>query len=80
MADYIHRAGRIGRIGSAANCSVTNFVSSQREISLVQKIEHAARTMNILPNVNANITNIIQTRIMSEIKTTESELVQNSDS
>lgn len=74
MADYIHRTGRIGRIGSFANCSVTNFVSSQREIGLVQKIEHAARTMSVLPNVNANITNIIQSRIVKEISKADGEL------
>lgn len=74
MADYIHRIGRIGRIGSTANCSVTNFISSYREIGLVQKIEHAARTMAVLPNVNANVRNIIQTRIMAEIKAAEGSL------
>lgn len=68
VADYIHRIGRTGRLGSNSDlCKVTNFVSSLREISLVQNIEHAARTVDILPNVNANITNIIKTKIMKEI-------------
>lgn len=65
ISDYIHRIGRTGRLGSG--CGVTNFVSSGREIDLVQRIEHAARTRAILPNVNANITNIIKTRIMREM-------------
>lgn len=46
---------------------MTNFVSSVREIDLVQRIEHTARTRGVLPNVNANITNIIKTKIMREM-------------
>lgn len=38
-ADYIHRVGRVGRLGSPASCQVTNFVTSPREIELVQQIE-----------------------------------------
>ncbi|XP_037296916.1 probable ATP-dependent RNA helicase DDX28 [Manduca sexta] len=38
-ADYIHRCGRTGRIGSPEDCSVTNFVAWPREIQMVQKIE-----------------------------------------
>lgn len=67
MADYIHRVGRTGRLGSHSQCSATNFVSSQREIELVQRIEHTARTLDVLPNVNANITNIIKNRILQDI-------------
>lgn len=67
VADYIHRIGRTGRLGSSDRCMVTNFISGLREISLVQKIEHTARTVDVLPNVNANITNIIKTKIMKEI-------------
>lgn len=61
-ADYIHRCGRVGRLGSPDDCKIINFVSSGREIDLVQKIEHSARTNLILPDVNANITNIIRKR------------------
>lgn len=71
VSDYIHRCGRIGRVGSELRGLCTNFVSSQREINLVQKIEHAARTGSVLPNVNANITNIIQGRILKEMKKLE---------
>ncbi|GBP83130.1 Probable ATP-dependent RNA helicase DDX28 [Eumeta japonica] len=42
-ADYIHRCGRTGRLGSPAGCSVTNFVAWPREINQVQKIEILAR-------------------------------------
>lgn len=68
VSDYIHRCGRIGRAGvNNKKCYVTNFISSLREIELVQKIEHSARTGNLLPNVNANITNIIKQRIIKNI-------------
>lgn len=38
-ADYIHRIGRTGRLGSPELCKVTNFVSGPEEIRLVQQIE-----------------------------------------
>lgn len=59
VADYIHRCGRIGRVGSADNCLVTNFITGLDEVNLVRRIEHTARTKGILPNVNADITGII---------------------
>lgn len=68
VSDYIHRCGRIGRLGSNANCYITNFISSLRELDLVRKIEMSARTNNELENVNANIRNIITTRIENEIR------------
>lgn len=67
IADYIHRCGRVGRLGGSLNCQVTNYISSDREIEIVRKIEHAVRTQSLLPNVNANITNIINTRIQKQI-------------
>lgn len=39
MADYIHRCGRTGRCGSSHDCLVTNFISGNREVELVNKIE-----------------------------------------
>lgn len=68
IADYIHRCGRVGRVGNRNQCSVTNFISSRREVDLVQRIEHAIRTGGILPNVNANITAIIHQRILRDLK------------
>jgi len=47
---------------------VTNMISSRREIDVVQRIEHAARTGGLLPDVNANIRNIINKRIVAEMK------------
>lgn len=68
ISDYIHRCGRIGRVGNREKCYVTNLISSRREVEVVQRIEHAARTGGLLPNVNANIRNIINQRIMNEMK------------
>uniref|UniRef100_A0A182TYQ9 Uncharacterized protein n=1 Tax=Anopheles melas TaxID=34690 RepID=A0A182TYQ9_9DIPT len=62
-ADYIHRVGRIGRIGSRNDCLATNLISSQAEIGAVQRLEHAARTTNVLRNVDANVKGIIRRRM-----------------
>ncbi|KAM3963665.1 putative ATP-dependent RNA helicase Dbp21E2 [Aphomia sociella] len=62
-ADYIHRCGRTGRIGSPENCNVTNFVAWPREIQMVQKIETSVRKHSELPSVNANIKRLIEDRI-----------------
>lgn len=74
MADYIHRIGRTGRLGSHERCWITNFVSSAREIDLVKRIEHTARTLGVLPNVNGNITNIIKQRIMRDLNVEANDL------
>ncbi|CAH0581603.1 unnamed protein product [Chrysodeixis includens] len=63
-ADYIHRCGRTGRIGSPPDCSVTNFIAWPREIELVQKIELSIRKHSTLPRVNANIRRLIEERIV----------------
>ncbi|XP_017075919.2 probable ATP-dependent RNA helicase DDX28 [Drosophila eugracilis] len=68
VSDYIHRCGRIGRVGNIDKSLVTNLISSRREIDVVQRIEHAARTGGLLPDVNANIRNIINKRIMADMK------------
>lgn len=68
VSDYIHRCGRIGRLGSDSHCKITNFVSSLRELDLVRQIEMSARTNHLLENVDANIRGIIVKRIEKEIK------------
>ncbi|XP_063702086.1 probable ATP-dependent RNA helicase DDX28 [Culicoides brevitarsis] len=68
ISDYIHRCGRVGRVGSAENCYITNFVSNAATINLVNRIEHAARTGQELENVNANIKGQIQERIKRQIE------------
>lgn len=38
-ADYLHRIGRIGRLGSPEICKATNFIVTDQEVALVQQIE-----------------------------------------
>lgn len=71
VSDYIHRCGRIGRLGSNVNCFITNFVSSLRELDLVREIEMSARTNHMLENVDANIRGIITSKIEKEIQKLE---------
>lgn len=78
ISDYIHRSGRIGRVGNMDKCLVTNLISSRREIDVVQRIEHAARCGGLLSDVNANIKNIINKKIMKDMKAAGVELPQHS--
>lgn len=55
MSDYIHRAGRVGRVGAKFVGHVTSFVIHPWDVDLVWKIEIAARQQTELHNVNANI-------------------------
>ena len=43
ISDYIHRAGRVGRIGARQPGRVSSFVIRPSEISLAQKIEVGRR-------------------------------------
>ena len=63
ISDYIHRCGRLGRVGTRmASGLVTTLVCHPFEVELVQKIEFAARKLaENLPNVNGNIKRLIQT-------------------
>nr|CAD7265710.1 unnamed protein product [Timema shepardi] len=49
MADYIHRCGRTGRVGSSKDGHVTNFVAGDLEVNLVQEIESSARPRHDIP-------------------------------
>jgi superfamily II DNA/RNA helicase len=63
LADYIHRCGRTGRVGSKKNGKVTNFVSNGYEIKMVQVIETSVRKQLEIENVNANIKRLIDVRL-----------------
>ena len=67
ISDYVHRCGRVGRVGSNSGL-VTTFVCHPTEADLVQKIEYAARKTGAdeLPNVNANIKRLINSQIMKK--------------
>ncbi|EFA01460.2 ATP-dependent RNA helicase vasa, isoform A-like Protein [Tribolium castaneum] len=67
-ADYLHRIGRIGRLGSSKMCKATNFISGPEEVRLVQQIELAIRKNQPLQNVDGNITNIVQKKIQKGMR------------
>ncbi|KAI4463300.1 rna helicase [Holotrichia oblita] len=67
-SDYIHRIGRVGRLGSVMDCKITNFITGTRDIKLVQQIESAIRTNTEIPNVDGNIKAIIQKRILKSLR------------
>lgn len=78
ISDYIHRCGRIGRLGGINNkCMVTNFISSLSELDLVRKIELSARTNFLLENVDANINKILRERIEKENETHDAKYIRN---
>uniref|UniRef100_UPI00398F3620 probable ATP-dependent RNA helicase DDX28 n=1 Tax=Pristiophorus japonicus TaxID=55135 RepID=UPI00398F3620 len=55
LCDYIHRAGRVGRVGSKVLGAVVSFVTHPWDVELVQKIETAARQKAILPGMESEI-------------------------
>ncbi|CAD5122508.1 DgyrCDS10932 [Dimorphilus gyrociliatus] len=70
LSDYIHRAGRVGRIQSQGTGFVLNYISNIWEVDLVWKIELAARKVGILDNVDANIR-----KQLNKINTKESSFI-----
>ena len=56
ISDYIHRAGRVGRVGSSPTSHVTSYIAYGYECEVLWKIEEAARKTMAFHNVNANIT------------------------
>ncbi|KMR04965.1 putative atp-dependent rna helicase ddx28-like protein [Lasius niger] len=73
-ADYIHRCGRTGRVGSVKDCRVTNFISTQTEINVVQKIERAIRKMKPIP-----IFEIRETKEDDNLELLESQNIDEND-
>lgn len=41
LQDYIHRAGRVGRVGSKVPGAILSFVTHPWDVNLVQKVELA---------------------------------------
>ena len=54
VADYLHRVGRVGRLGSVPGGLVTSYVTRAFEAPLVQNIERSVRLDIELENVDAN--------------------------
>ncbi|XP_074696068.1 putative ATP-dependent RNA helicase DDX28 [Strix aluco] len=55
LQDYLHRAGRVGRVGSKAPGAVVSFVTHRWDVDLVRKIETAARKRTGLPGLDSSI-------------------------
>ncbi|XP_026712762.1 probable ATP-dependent RNA helicase DDX28, partial [Athene cunicularia] len=55
LQDYLHRVGRVGRVGSKAPGAVVSFVTHRWDVDLVRKIETAARKRTGLPGLDASI-------------------------
>ncbi|XP_038073292.1 probable ATP-dependent RNA helicase DDX28 [Patiria miniata] len=66
MSDYIHRVGRVGRVGGSSGDHVTSFVVHKWDVDLVRKIERAVRVRDALPKVNANIKNKLVQRLVEQ--------------
>ncbi|XP_066438779.1 probable ATP-dependent RNA helicase DDX28 [Eleutherodactylus coqui] len=62
VQDYLHRAGRVGRVGSESNGSVVSFVTHNWDVELVQKIETAARKRSALLATQSSIQNPVNSR------------------
>jgi len=61
-ADYIHRVGRVGRVGGIQNGHVTSFVDSPSGAMVLQNLETAVRKNIEIRAVNNNIIKIIEHR------------------
>ncbi|XP_073406892.1 probable ATP-dependent RNA helicase DDX28 [Dendrobates tinctorius] len=67
LEDYLHRVGRVGRIGSESKGVVLSFVTHKWDVELVQKIETAARKRSSLPGMESQIKNpVSSTDIIKE--------------
>ncbi|XP_078524777.1 putative ATP-dependent RNA helicase DDX28 [Lissotriton helveticus] len=55
LHDYIHRTGRVGRVGSKHLGVVVSFVTHKWDVELVQKIETAARRRTSLPGMESSM-------------------------
>lgn len=79
-ADYVHRCGRTGRVGTQGDSKVTNFISRPGEIAVVQKIERAARRGKPMPifNLVKNDEEDVDSQIENEEEYIE-QLIENLD-
>uniref|UniRef100_A0A8B9TQ27 RNA helicase n=1 Tax=Anas platyrhynchos TaxID=8839 RepID=A0A8B9TQ27_ANAPL len=55
LQDYLHRVGRVGRVGSKTPGAVVSFVTHKWDVDLVRKIETAARKRTGLPGMDSSI-------------------------
>ncbi|NWI17642.1 DDX28 helicase, partial [Crypturellus soui] len=55
LQDYLHRAGRVGRVSSKGPGTVVSFVTYRWEVDLVRKIETAARKRTVIPGMEPSL-------------------------
>ena len=56
MVDYLHRVGRVGRVGqNLSGAKVTNLVCGKISVALVQEIEKSVRLNKAIPDVESNV-------------------------
>lgn len=61
--DYVHRAGRTGRINNTIkNCSVHSFVSFKPDVQLVQQLERSIREDRELEGIEMDIKDFYKTK------------------
>uniref|UniRef100_A0A8B9EEY4 RNA helicase n=1 Tax=Anser cygnoides TaxID=8845 RepID=A0A8B9EEY4_ANSCY len=58
LQDYLHRVGRVGRVGSKTPGAVVSFVTHRWDVDLVRKIETAARKRTGLPGMDCSVNDL----------------------
>ena len=67
MTDYIHRVGRVGRVGSnLVGSKVTSLVSGKISVALVQEMEKSVRLNKSIPDIETNVISLIEQYKMME--------------
>ena len=65
-ADYLHRVGRVGRVGSKFKPKVTSLVCGQTSVRVVQDLEMAVRAHREIENTDGNVARVIKSRAMEK--------------
>ena len=67
MTDYIHRVGRVGRVGSnLVGSKVTSLVSGTISVALVQEMEKSVRLNKSIPDIETNVIRLMEQYKMIE--------------
>ena len=61
-SDYLHRIGRVGRVGSKQAPKVTSLVCGQTSVRVVQDLEMAVRMNREVEATDGNIARVIKNR------------------
>ena len=61
-SDYLHRIGRVGRVGSKQAPKVTSLVCGQTSVRVVQDIEMAVRMNREVEGTDGNVARVIKNR------------------